>query len=131
LQSIRIFKLYRAQDWDIFVPPFDDENFAKINIALQDDLDCELEKLDIATGDGFVQTFQTAEGIIQFHLSPPGLQAFDKVEARASVYDYKGIPVKYLCLDDLLDSKLAVARNKDSDDILFLQTKKNHLNCNK
>ena len=32
--------------------------------------------------------------------------------------------MKYLCLDDLLSSKLAVARDKDSDDILFLQMKK-------
>ena len=39
------------------------------------------------------------------------------------IHDYHGVPVKYLCLDDLLQSKLAVARDKDSDDILFLQTK--------
>ena len=44
-------------DWDIFVPPFDQENFDKINTALADELDMELEKLDIQTGEGFVQTF--------------------------------------------------------------------------
>ncbi len=32
--------------------------------------------------------------------------------------------MKYLCLDDLLSSKLAVERDKDSDDTLFLTIKK-------
>ena len=50
-------------DWDIFIPPFDQENFAKINAALADDLDMELEPLDIQAGEGFVQTFQTSAGI--------------------------------------------------------------------
>lgn len=111
-------------DWDLFVPPRDLENFARINLALSDEFDVELEPLDLQTGDGFVQTFQTTRGIIQFHLSPPGLPRFDLVEQRAVIHDYHGVPVKYLCLDDLLRSKLAVARDKDSDDILFLQTKK-------
>ena len=111
-------------DWDLFVPPHDLENFTRINHALSDEIDAELEPLDLQTGDGFVQTFQTTRGIIQFHLSPPGLPKFDLVEQRAVIHDYYGVPVKYLCLDDLLQSKLAVARDKDSDDILFLQTKK-------
>ena len=111
-------------DWALFVPPRDLENFARINLALTDELDIELKPLDLQTGDGFVQTFQTSKGIIQFHLSPPGLPGFDLVEQRAVIHDYHGVPVKYLCLDDLLQSKLAVARDKDSDDILFLQTKK-------
>ena len=59
-------------DWDIFVPPLNQENFDKINYALADELDMELEKLDIQTGEGFVQTFQTSVGVIQFHLSQPG-----------------------------------------------------------
>ena len=111
-------------DWDIFVPPFDTENFARINRALADDLDMALEPLDVKTGEGFVQTFQTREGIVQFHLSPPGLPKFATVEARAITRDYHGVPVKYLCLDDLLSSKQAVARAKDADDILFLTVKK-------
>lgn len=111
-------------DWDIFVPPFDQENFDRINTALADELDMDLEKLDIQTGEGFVQTFQTSAGIIQFHLSVPGLPKFALVEARSIVCDYKGVPVKYLNLDDLLSSKQAVARDKDSDDILFLKLKK-------
>ena len=111
-------------DWDLFVPPRDLENFARINLALSGELDVDLEPLDFQTSDGFVQTFQTSRGIIQFHLSPPGLSKFDLVEQRAVIHDYHGVQVKYLCLDDLLRSKLAVARDKDSDDILFLQTKK-------
>ena len=111
-------------DWDLFVPPFDTENFARINRALADDLDMALEPLNVQTGEGFVQTFQTPEGIVQFHLSPPGLPKFSVVEARAVTRDFRGVPVKYLCLDDLLSSKQAVAREKDADDILFLTVKK-------
>ena len=111
-------------DWDIFVPPFDVDNFAKINSALAGELDMAVEPLDVKTGEGFVQTFQTSAGIIQFHLSPPGLPKFSEVEERAVTGDYKGVPVKYLCLDDLLNSKLAVVRDKDADDILFLKIKK-------
>ena len=114
-------------DWDIFIPPSDSDNFAKLNTALAGELDMDVEPLDVKTGEGFVQTYQTSAGIVQFHLSPPGLSKFSEVEERAVTRDYKGVPVKYLCLDDLLSSKLAVARDKDSDDILFLQTKKQHL----
>ena len=111
-------------DWDIFIPPRDAANFEKINRALYDELDMELEPFDPATGEGFVQTYQTQYGIIQFHQAPIGLPRFDIVEARSVVRDYKGVPVRYLCLDDLLKSKLAVSRDKDADDILFLQAKK-------
>lgn len=114
-------------DWDLFIPPHDADNFSRLNAALADDLDMKVEPLDIRSGDGFVQTFQTEAGIIQFHLSPPGLPNFTTVEERAVTRDYRGVSVKYLCLDDLLSSKLAVARDKDSDDILFLQTKKQNL----
>ena len=111
-------------DWDIFIPPSDSDNFAKLNTALAGELDMDVEPLDVKTGEGFVQTYQTSAGIVQFHLSPPGLSKFSEVEERAVTRDYKGVPVKYLCLDDLLSSKLAVARDKDADDILFLQIKK-------
>ena len=114
-------------DWDIFIPPHDTDNFEKLNTALADELDMKVEPLDVRSGDGFVQTFQTRAGIVQFHLAPPGLPKFATVEGRSVTREYKGVPVKYLCLDDLLSSKLAVARDKDSDDILFLQTKKQHL----
>ena len=114
-------------DWDIFIPPHDADNFARLNTALADELDMKVEPLDIRSGEGFVQTFQTQAGIIQFHLAPPGLPKFATVEERAVTHDYRGVPVKYLCLEDLLSSKLAVARDKDSDDILFLQTKKQNL----
>ena len=111
-------------DWDLFVPPFDQENFDRINRAWEDELDMTLTPLDPQSGEGFVQTFQTSAGVVQFHLSPPGLPKFATVEERAVTRDFHGIPVKYLCLDDLLASKLAVARDKDADDILFLTIKK-------
>jgi len=111
-------------DWDLFIPPNDAANFSSINQALAGELDIDLVPFDAKTGEGFVQTFQTEHGIIQFHQTVPGLPKFDVVEARAVIHDYKGIPVRYLCLDDLLNSKLAVARDKDSDDILFLTVKK-------
>ena len=111
-------------DWDLFIPPNDAANFSRINKALAGELDIDLIPFDPKTGEGFVQTFQTEQGIIQFHQTVPGLPKFDIVEARAVVHDYQGIPVRYLCLDDLLKSKLAVARDKDSDDILFLTIKK-------
>ena len=63
-------------------------------------------------------------GVIQFHLAPPGLPKFAIVEERAVIHEFCGVPVKYLCLDDLLSSKQAVAREKDADDILFLTIKK-------
>ncbi|MCQ2352162.1 MAG: nucleotidyltransferase [Victivallaceae bacterium] len=113
-------------DWDLFIPPFDEDNFSKLNAALSDELDMEVEPL-AATGEGFVQTFQTSAGIIQFHLAPPGLPKFSIVEDRATTHDFNGVPVKYLCLDDLLLSKQAVARDKDADDILFLVTKKQNV----
>ena len=111
-------------DWDIFVPPFDQENFDKINAALADELDMDLEPMDVQTGEGFVQTFQTSAGVIQFHLAPPGLPKFAIVEERSVIHEFCGVPVKYLCLDDLLSSKQAVDRDKDADDILFLTIKK-------
>jgi len=111
-------------DWDIFIPQKDLANFDRLNRALEDDLDMEVEPFDPRDRFGFVQTFQTMYGVIQFHQGPPGLPKFDIVEARAVTHEFKGVPAKYLCLDDLLSSKLAVARPKDADDILFLQCKK-------
>jgi len=48
-------------DWDIFVPPRDLDNFQKINQALADDLDMELEPFDFLTGDGIIQTTNRRE----------------------------------------------------------------------
>lgn len=111
-------------DWDLFIPPRDEANFERINTVLGKELEIPLVPFDPMTGEVFVQTYQTQYGIIQFHQVLPGLPKFDIVEKRSVIHDYRGIPVKYLCLDDLLSSKLAVARDKDSDDILFLQMKK-------
>ncbi len=111
-------------DWDLFIPPRDADNFRKINQALADEFDVELIPFDPMTGEGFVQTYQTSRGIIQFHQALPGLPKFDIVEERSVCHEYCGVSAKYLSLDDLLASKIAVSRDKDSDDILFLQMKK-------
>ena len=110
-------------DWDFFIPSKDLVNFQRINMAIGDELDMKLEPLDVLSEEGFVQTFQTRYGIIQFHLLTPGLGTFDDVYQRSVSRDYKGIQVKYLCLEDLYASKMAVQRGKDSDDILFLKEK--------
>ena len=120
-----------TMDWDIFIPPKDPENFIKINEALADDIDMDVEPFDPATGEGFVQTFQTIYGIVQFHQAPIGLPKFDVVELQSVIHEYNGVPVRYLCLDDLLKSKMAVNRDKDADDILFLQMKKESLRSKK
>jgi len=79
-------------DWDLFIPPQDPDNFSRLNSALAGELDMEVEPLDLRTGDGFVQTFQTSAGIVQFHLSPPGLAKFSEVEKRAVTRDFRGVP---------------------------------------
>ncbi|MBQ7208919.1 MAG: hypothetical protein IJS01_14065 [Lentisphaeria bacterium] len=79
-------------DWDLFIPPQDPDNFSRLNSALAGELDMEVEPLDLRTGDGFVQTFQTSAGIVQFHLSPPGLAKFSEEEKRAVTRDFRGVP---------------------------------------
>ena len=117
-----------TMDWDLFIPAKDPDNFARINLALADELDMELTPLNSKTGEGFVQTFQTSRGLIQFHQAVPGLPRFDLVEARALKADYSGVAVPYLCLEDLLSAKLAAARPKDEEDIIFLKEKKQAMN---
>ena len=70
-------------DWDLFIPPNDPANFSRINKALAGELDIDLVPFDAKTGEGFVQTFQTKHGIIQFHQTVPGLPKFDVVETRS------------------------------------------------
>ncbi len=112
-------------DWDLFIPSRDSANFTRINHALADELDVELTPFDPESGDGFVQTYQTRCGVIQFHQIVPGLPKFDIVELRSVIHNFMGVPVRYLNIDDLLSSKIAVSRDKDTDDILFLRMKKN------
>ena len=45
-------------DWDLFIPPFDQANFDKLNAALADELDMRVEPLDVQTGDGLYKPFR-------------------------------------------------------------------------
>ena len=68
-------------DWDFFVPAHDLANFEKLNNLLSDELREDIIPLS-PTGEGFIQTFQTQNGIIQFHLLLPGIKSFDEAEKK-------------------------------------------------
>ena len=123
-QAMRMEGMPRfSMDWDFFIPPKDAANFAKINAVFGDLFDMPLEPIG-PHGEGFVQTYQTPQGIIQFHLAPPGLPKFDEAERRMVVHlTESGTPVHCLAAADLLTSKLATGRGKDTDDIEFLKIK--------
>lgn len=111
-----------TMDWDIFIPGRDIDNINKINHILEPYLDMELESLGIA-GTGFIQTFQTCYGILQFHLSPPGPKFADAEKNKITRKTASGVDVNYVCTADLLTMKLAASRGKDEDDIIFLKAK--------
>lgn len=112
-----------SMDWDFFVPTKDADNFAKINAELGDILDVPLTPT-APGGEGFVQTYQTPQGIIQFHLAPPGLASFDEAERRKVVrHTPQGTPVACVATVDLLASKQATGRPEDAADIEFLKIK--------
>lgn len=122
-QAVRLHGLLRStMDWDFFVPPHDAENFAAINDALTGVVDELVEPLG-AHGEGFVQTFQTDGGILQFHLVVPGLPDFADVEKQAVYIDDEGTTVHCLSAQDLLRAKRATARPHDETDIKFLEQK--------
>lgn len=74
------------------------------------------------SGQNIIQAYQTRYGLIQFHLSVPGLNAFEDADKRAvTLLDEDGNPVRCLCAQDLLASKLAINRPQDQQDILFLR----------
>lgn len=125
-QAMRMEGMPRfSMDWDFFIPAKDMENFTKLNAELADLLDVPVEPLG-PHGEGFVQTYQTPQGIIQFHLAPPGLPLFDVAEQRMVVHrTSSGIPVHCVSTADLLASKQATGRPKDSEDIEFLKIKQN------
>jgi hypothetical protein len=120
-QAMRLMGMPRySMDWDFFVPPRDEENFAKLNALLEEDLDEPLVPLG-SRGENFIQTYQTRWGVLQFHLGLPGVPAFDEAERRAVVrLSENGIPVKCLCGPDLMAAKKAADRPQDQADIEFL-----------
>ena len=120
-QAMRLTGMPRySMDWDFFIPAKDHQNFAKLNVLLDEDVDAPLVPLG-PRGENFIQTYQTRWGVLQFHLGLPGVPSFDEAEARAVVrLNENGIAVRCLCGSDLLAAKKAANRGRDQADIEFL-----------
>jgi hypothetical protein len=123
-QAMRLEGMPRtSMDWDLYIPPRDSRNIELINKILEDILDVPVVELG-PRGENAVQTYQTIEGILQFHLGGPGLPPFDKAFERAhNLEDAGGTLVPCLATEDLLTAKERVNRPQDQDDILFLRAK--------
>ncbi|MBI5393689.1 MAG: hypothetical protein HZA91_00150 [Verrucomicrobia bacterium] len=123
-QAVRLEGMPRfSMDWDFYIPAGDTANIVRINQLLADELDVPLSPLG-PRGEGFVQTFQTRWGIIQFHLSGTGLPPFNEAEQRSvSRQTEDGTPVRCLSGPDLLASKRAIGRPQDLLDAEFLERK--------
>ena len=120
-QAMRLMGMPRySMDWDFFIPSRDEQNLAKLNDLLQEDLDQPLVPLG-PRGENFIQTYQTRLGVLQFHVGLPGVPAFDEAERRAVVrLNENGIPIKCLCGPHLFAAKKAADRPQDQADIEFL-----------
>ena len=123
-QAMRLEGMPRfSMDWDIYIPPTDEENLARINELLGEEIDLPLLPRG-PRGENFVQTYQTKWGILQFHLGGPGLPRFAEVEERLVTRENElGTPVACMSTEDLLASKRAANRPSDQVDILFLEAK--------
>lgn len=124
-QAVRLEGMPRfSMDWDVYLPPSDLDNMARINKLIADELDVPLLPLG-RKGENFIQTYQTRWGIVQFHLGGPGLPPFGEAESRAVTHPTEdGIPVRCMSGHDLLKSKKAANRPEDRQDILFLEEKR-------
>ena len=121
-QAMRLAGMPRfSMDWDLFIPPRDEVNFARLNELLGEELDVGLVPLG-ARGENFIQTYQTRWGILQFHLGLPGVPRFDDAEKAGVVCPSElGTPVKCLSGTHLLAAKRAANRPQDQSDIIFLE----------
>jgi len=121
-QAMRLTGMPRfSMDWDFFIPPRDEKNFARLNEILQDEIDVPLVALG-SRGENFIQTYQTRWGILQFHLGLPGVPRFDEAEKSAVIrHSEQGTPVKCLSGIHLLAAKRAANRPQDQADIAFLE----------
>lgn len=124
-QAMRLSGLPRhTLDWDLYIPPDDAANFARVNRALGDELDVPVEPLG-PRGEHFVQTYQTRWGVVQFHLGGPGLPPFEAAFARAVVRrTEEDTLARCLCDEDLEVSKVAAGRPQDAQDVEFLRAKR-------
>jgi hypothetical protein len=86
-QAVRLEGMPRfSMDWDFYIPPKDLDNIQKINRLLEGELDLTLLPLG-ERGENFIQTYLTRWGIVQFHLTVPGLPKSDEAEARAVIHE--------------------------------------------
>jgi len=120
-QAMRLMGMPRfSLDWDFFIPPRDDANFARLNQLFEKDLDLPLISLG-SRGENFIQTYQTRWEVLQFHLGLPGVPKFEDAEAISVTRNTEnGTPVKCLSGPDLLAAKEAAQRPQDQLDIQFL-----------
>lgn len=120
-QAMRLAGMPRfSMDWDFFIPPRDEENFARLNALLVEELDVPVVPLG-PRGENFIQTYQTRWGVVQFHLGLPGVPPFDDAERRAVIRQNEmGTPVPCLSGPHLLAAKQAANRPQDQADIEFL-----------
>ena len=121
-QCIRLLGMPRySMDWDFFIPGKDIENINKLNMVLDGMIDMDIVPLG-DKGQNFIQTFQTVNGIMQFHLAPVALPSFNEAYSRHSSYiSENGITIKTISPEDLYACKLKINRPKDADDIIYLQ----------
>jgi hypothetical protein len=124
-QAVRLEGCPRfSMDWDLYIPNQDVANMERINQVLGDELDMPLIPMG-PRGENFVQTYQTPWGVLQFHLSGPGLPPFDEAEQRAIIHKTEDdVPVRCLAGRDLLECKKRANRSSDQADIEFLEKKK-------
>ncbi len=109
-----------SMDWDFFVPPRDEDNIARLNAVLGDELDLPLIPLG-PHGENFIQTYQTRWGVVQFHLGLPGVPKFDEAERQALMRQNEvGTRIPCLSGPHLLAAKQAANRPQDQADIEFL-----------
>ena len=121
-QAMRLTGMPRfSMDWDFFIPPRDEKNFATLNDLLRAEIDLPLVAVG-SRGENFSQTYQTRWGILQFHLGLPGVPRFDEAEKAAVIRQSElGTPVNCLSGIHLLAAKRAADRPQDQADIAFLE----------
>jgi len=120
-QAMRLAGMPRySMDWDFFIPPRDEKNFTCLNSVLGNELDMPLVSLG-ASGENFIQTYQTKWGVMQFHLGLPGIPRFDEAEKNTIIRKAEdGTSIKCLSGLHLLAAKQAANRPQDQSDIEFL-----------
>jgi hypothetical protein len=103
--------------WGVDITPSADEgNLGRLAAALRD--------LGAPDGELFAArdplTLTTPAGLLGVYRRPPGGQSYATLATRAETYEVFGLRVRVASLDDLIKSKLALARNKDLAAVPYL-----------